>query len=415
MKLNFIKLSVILFALVALFACEAEKEPIDPNGGGSGGSIKLNNYLMAVDGRDSYRPFNLSATKPWKVVLTDEQKTWIEVTPSEGEGSYKPTPISVRTKQNADSKLPREAQITFALVNPGAENGTAVLKVTQGTEYFMLRDSLAVVAYYNATDGPNWTKPWDLTQPIAKWGFYGQGGLAADKKYWNGVWVNKDATGSRRIDRISLFENVGLKGKLPEEMKDLTAMLMFETAGLQLEGQTFDELMEIVYTWDNLMYLWFTDNCKLGGNLIPSKLAELRQLYSFLLSDHDFIGFEENFGQTKLAEDGKYVDFPELYGFSVTQGPLAGELKPEYFDRMPKIVGIFLDDNELEGSLSPKIIQGKPNLMLLQVNGNKFTGDFPANIKNSALWATMGGEEGDAAKYFCPQKPGAGFTAGTCE
>lgn len=412
MKLNFTKLFVMLFAFGALSACEKD-EPIDQVDTTTG-SIKLNNKLMAVDGRDSYRPFNLAVTKPWKVVLTDEQKTWIEVTPSEGEGSYKPTTISVRAKQNAESKLPREADITFTLLNPGAENGSIVLKITQGTEYFMLKDSLAAVAYYNATDGPNWTKTWDLTKPIAQWGFKGQGGLTVSKQEWNGVWVTKDATGSRRINRIALFEDIGLKGKLPEQMKDLTAMEMFETAGLQLEGQTFSEMMDIIYTWPVLKSLWFTANCKLGNPLIPAKLADFRLLISFLASNHDFIGFEENFGQLKLAEDNKYVDFPELEGFSVTDGTLGGELRPECFDRMPKIIGIFLDNNELEGSLSPKIIQGKPDLMLLQVNDNRFTGDFPANIKNSALWATMSGEEGDAAQYFCPQKPGAGFTAGTC-
>lgn len=27
------------------------------------------------------------------------------------------------------------------------------------------RDSLALVAFYNSTDGPNWTNPWNLATP----------------------------------------------------------------------------------------------------------------------------------------------------------------------------------------------------------------------------------------------------------
>ena len=34
-------------------------------------------------------------------------------------------------------------------------------------------DSLALIALYNATDGPNWAITWDLSQPVATW--YGVG------------------------------------------------------------------------------------------------------------------------------------------------------------------------------------------------------------------------------------------------
>lgn len=405
MNLSFLKASVILCSAVMLFACSENKgDMVGPPI--TGGSIKLNNYLMSVDGRKSVRPFNLSATKPWKVELTDEQKAWIEVIPSEGEGSYKPTSISVTLKENAESKLPRESSLTFSLVNPTEENSNAVLKITQGTEYFMKKDSLAVLELYKATDGPNWTKGWDLSQPISKWGFYGQGGLAVETNYWNGVYVTKDATGSRRIDRLAWFEPVGMKGKLPEQMKELTAMRMFEICGFDLQGQTFTEFMDVLYNWKSLQIFWMTGNCKMGGALIPTKLADFRELFGINFTGHDFIGFEEDFGS---------VNFPELVGFVVCKGTLEGELKPEYFDKMPKVAAIAVSDNNLSGTVSSKLIMGKPYLRLMELNGNRFTGDFPANIRNSPIWTNMDSPDDPAESYFCPQQPGAGFNAGTCQ
>lgn len=407
MNLNFIKVGILLLSASAMFACKDDKTPVPgpgPGPGGTDGSIKLNNYLMAVDGRESIRPFSLSATQPWAVDLTEEQKQWIEVTPASGEGDYKATKISVRLKENAISKLPRETQLSFRLTNPGLGD-TVLLKVTQGTEYFMKIDSLGVLAFYHATDGPNWTKPWDLNLPIDQWYFLGQGNMGADKKYRNGVYIKKDNTGSRRIDRLAWFENIGMHGKMPEEMKQLNAMAMFELCGFKLEGQTFDEFMGVLYNWPDLRNMWL-DGCVMGGAKIPAELANFKLFNHFNFNRHDFVGFADNFGS---------IEFPVMEGLTVTEGPLKGEIKASYFDKMPKIAGIFLQDNELSGTLPGEIINGKPQLYLLQVNGNYLSGDFPINIRNSVLWTNMGGDGGDteAAEYFCAQR-GEGFTPGTC-
>lgn len=402
MNLNFLKVGVILFAAGTLLACNEEKKQV----GGQDepeSTIKLNNYLMAVDGRESVRPFNLSATVPWKVVLTAEQKEWIEVIPESGEGNYKATPIKVKVKENAISKLSREAQITFSLTNQ--PKVTAVLKITQGTEYFMKIESLALVAFFNATNGPNWTKPWDLSQPIEKWNFKGKGNIENSYNYPNGVYLFKDATGSRRVNRLAWFEPIGMKGKMPEEMKNLTCMAMFELCGFELEGQTFSEFMDVIYAWEDLRNIWFIEGCKFGGAKLPAELANFRKFHHINLSEHDFVGFEDNFGT---------IDFPILEAITIERGPMTGDLKFEYFDKMPRLGALFLQNNNFTGNLSPKIIMGKPILYLFQVNGNRFTGDFPSSIRNSPLWGMMN-ESGDAADYFCPQQEGFGFTAGTCK
>lgn len=393
-------LALFLLTFVVFVSCQTQtKEPPAPV---KDGTISLNNYLMSVDGRKSVRPFNLTCTKPWHIVLSDEQREWIEVEPSSGEGFYKAVKISVRLTENVESKLPRKAEILFAMDN---DADTAVLKVSQGTEYFMRLDSLAMVAFYNAADGANWTKKWDLSAPIQTWGFYGQGGLDVEKHYWNGVFVAKDSEGSRRIDRLSSFEDIGMRGKLPQEMKNLTGMRMFELCGFELQGQTFDEFMDVMYKWDRLQVFWLTGGCKMGGALIPTKLANLRNLYGINFTGHDFVGFEEDFGS---------IDFPELVGLVIAKGGLEGELRPVYFDKMPKIVVLAFGENNLSGSVSPDLIGGKPYLRLMELNGNRFTGDFPFNLRNSQIWTMMDSPEDPASGYFCPQQPSYGFNPGTC-
>lgn len=405
MKSDLLKIGIALFAALTSFACSDPNDKPEPPAPPVG-TIKFNNYLMSVDGRESVRPFNLSATTPWKVELTDEQRQWIEVIPESGEGSYKATKIMVKTKENSISKLSREASLKFSLVGSSDESGSAILKVSQGSEYFMKIDSLAVLAFYHATDGPNWTKPWDITGPIENWHFRGQGGITADKNYVNGVFIIKDAAGSRRINRLAWFEPMNMKGKLPVEMKNLTAMGMFELAGFELEGQTFGEFIDIVTSWPDLRNLWLTKGCKMGGAKIPTKLATLELFHHFNFQDHDFIGFEDDFGS---------IEFKTLFSVSISDGPLTGELKPEYFDKMPKLGIISVPNNDLIGTVSGKLIIGKPELKLMEIYGNRFVGDFPSNIRNSPVWTYMESPDDPASNSFCPQQTGFGFTPGTCQ
>ncbi len=58
-------------------------------------------------------------------------------------------------------------------------------------------DSLALVALYNSTGGPNWFRNWDLTQPVGT---------------WHGITI--DAV-RRRVNQVDLSSN-NLVGTLPD-------------------------------------------------------------------------------------------------------------------------------------------------------------------------------------------------------
>ncbi len=77
-------------------------------------------------------------------------------------------------------------------------------------------DSLALVALYNATDGPNWTNNsnW-LTGPVSQ---------------WQGVVVTGD-----RVTRLALAANQ-LTGTIPSELSSLTDVSFLSLHSNQLTG-----------------------------------------------------------------------------------------------------------------------------------------------------------------------------------
>lgn len=133
------------------------------------------------------------------------------------------------------------------------------------------QDSLALVALYNATGGPNWTlnTPWDFTQPIST---------------WEGVFVN--ATGC--VSSLYLV-NKNLTGSLPPELGDMTSLSVLWLLNNQLSGSIPPEI-------GNMMSL---TNLQLAGNqlsgLIPGELGNLSNLDILTLDNNQLSGcYDEN-------------------------------------------------------------------------------------------------------------------------
>ena len=69
-------------------------------------------------------------------------------------------------------------------------------------------DSLALIAFYNATNGPDWNTTWDLSMPYST---------------WFGVTLNEDGC----VETLGL-DNNGLSGTLPPEIGDLSELTLFQ-------------------------------------------------------------------------------------------------------------------------------------------------------------------------------------------
>ena len=122
----------------------------------------------------------------------------------------------------------------------------------------------ALMALYNATDGPNWINStnWNTAEPVADW--YG---------------VNA----GDHVIMIALYAN-NLTGTLPAELGVLTDLTFLGLDENQLTGSIPPELGNLT----NLLHLNLTIN-QLTGNL-PIELGNLTNLQELHLSNNQFTG-----------------------------------------------------------------------------------------------------------------------------
>ena len=126
-----------------------------------------------------------------------------------------------------------------------------------------VQDSLALIALYNSTDGPNWTIPWPITLPI---------------EYWPGVYLQNNRV-------VQLFvEGYGLSGIIPTEIGNLTELTYLSLSQNNLSGNIPVELFNLV----NLEVLHLYEN-QLQGE-IPHEIGNLINLQALSLHDNFLMG-----------------------------------------------------------------------------------------------------------------------------
>ena len=127
-------------------------------------------------------------------------------------------------------------------------------------------DKTALVALYNATNGPNWLNNdyWLSDRPIAE---------------WHGVTT--DVTG--RVVELDLSSN-GLLGLLPSELADLENLKRLRLSDNQLYGNVPSALG----TLENLVSLDLSSNDLMG--YLPRELGQLSDLDDIALADNGLLG-----------------------------------------------------------------------------------------------------------------------------
>ena len=127
-------------------------------------------------------------------------------------------------------------------------------------------DREALIALYNATDGPNWKRDnnWGSTKPISE---------------WSGVSTDRDG----RVAKLKLSENK-LSGEIPSELGNLENLKWLYLHDNRLSGEIPPELGNL----ENLT------GVNLGGNRlsgeIPPKLGDLANLTGLYLYKNQLIG-----------------------------------------------------------------------------------------------------------------------------
>ncbi len=256
------------------------------------------------------------------------------------------------------------------------------------------RDSLALVALYEATDGANWDADaiWDLIEPI---------------NTWYGVILNNSGC----VSEVNLSFD-GLDGSIPPELGDLNSLIYLSLTGNQLSGSIpteFGNLHNLSHlrladnqlsgsipsglgNLDNLMYLDLGRN-SLSGN-IPPELGNLNNLI-YLDLDRNGLGgnIPPELGNLSSLEH-LYLNYNGLNGnippelgnlcrldyLYLNNNSLSSSIPPELGD-LSGVKQLFIERNQLSGIIPPELSE-LSNLSSLNLSNNQLVGDIPPELGN---------------------------------
>ena len=233
-------------------------------------------------------------------------------------------------------------------------------------------DAATLAAFYNATDGPNWSDNtnWLTDAPISDWS-----GVTASNI------VNGGAVGECVVRRLYISFNQ-LIGEIPAELANLSNLKSLDLGDNQLSGEIPAELANL----SNLKSLDLGDN-QLSGE-IPAELGNLPNLEDLNLSDNQLSG-------EIPAELG---NLPNLGFLDLSFNQLRGEIPAE----LGKISILILPGNQLSGEI-PIETGNAPNLSL---DGNQLSGRIlrPYGINPQYAWdgstILVSWDAADGADYY---------------
>ena len=228
-------------------------------------------------------------------------------------------------------------------------------------------DREALVAFYNATGGPNWG---------SKSNWLSDSTLDS----WSGVSTDRNG----RVIRLRL-DGKQLSGEIPPELGNLTYLEELELPRNRLSGEIPPELGNLA----NLEGLWLNVN-ELSGE-IPPELGNLVNLKSLALWKNRLSG-------EIPPELGNLANLEEL---SLSFNELSGEIPPE-LGNLANLQELSLHTNQLSGEIPPEL-GNLTNLQELSLD-SKFTGCLPTSL--SQLPILSGGPP------FCPGSSAPSATEG---
>ena len=260
-----------------------------------------------------------------------------------------------------------------------------------GDECAPISDRAALVALYEATDGPNWTNSenWLTDSPLVE---------------WHGVRVDREG----RVTRLDLYRN-GLMGAIPPELGSLPNLQSLELGRNGLTGSIPPELGNLselgrMYLGDNeltgpippeignlseLGRMYLNDNELTGP--IPPELGRLSALETLDLGYNPLsgpipseLGNLSNLRYLKLGRDAAwtypYADKRRLRVHGTDYPALTGPIPPE-LGRLTNLEELDLGWNDLTGPIPPEL-GNLAKLRILRLEANRLSGPIPAEIGN---------------------------------
>lgn len=280
--------------------------------------------------------FSVTSNGNWSV---SDNASWISLNSTSGTGNGT---VGFTVSANILS-TPRTAVITISCTQTFI-TVTIVQNANPSPPPCHEIDSLALVSLYNATDGPNWTIPWNLTEPMAN---------------WNGLQFNSQGC----VSELFLSDN-NLVGILPPEIGNLLELTSLNLRKNQLSGFIPSEFGNL----SNLTYVQLYLN-QLSGSL-PAEIGNLSNLTFLNLGSNDLGG----------SIPSTVGNLSNLTYLSIRSNKLTGSI-PASIGNLSSLTSLNLDSNKLSGNI-PASLGNLSNLISLQLNRNLLSGNIPSEIGN---------------------------------
>ena len=255
-----------------------------------------------------------------------------------------------------------------------------------------IRDAL--VALYNATNGPGWTnnENWLSEAPLDQW--YGvftdcEGSLTHLVLSGNQLAgpIPSELGNLSNLMELELLNNE-LTGPIPPGLGNLSNLTILSLSLNQLTGPIPSELDNL----SNLKSLNLRTNQLTGP--IPPELGNLPELESLALDENQLAGpippelanltnlRELSLGNNQLTGPipSWLVDLTDIFIIGLADNMLTGPIPPALGD-LSKLGALELGGNQLTGPI-PSELGDLPNLFDLKLGGNQLTGPIPSWLGN---------------------------------
>ncbi len=231
--------------------------------------------------------------------------------------------------------------------------------IFNGEPYVLKSDSLALVSFYNSTNGDSW--------------YVSDNWLIGPVHEWYGIKVNNGRVRSLNMDGNNIT------GSLPADIGNLSALDTVSLYDNQIGGSIPSE----IGNWTELSYLDLDINNFTG--VIPDMFGQLTKLKTL------FIGGNPNITGTipPSLENATEMEILQFYSTG-----LEGTI-PSFFGNFSKLTYLYIARNPSMSSTIPVEIGNLTNLEMLAFHMNNIYGSIPAelgqltNLESIYLYANL--------------------------
>jgi hypothetical protein len=246
----------------------------------------------------------------------------------------------------------------------------------------------ALIAFYNALDGPNWTDNtnWLSTEPVSTWSFIKTRGnkVIGIESFNNNVGFNGqlpiEIGDLVDLEELDIALEAGLTGPLPTSIGNLTKLQQLRLQGTSNSG-------EIPASIGNLSEL--RELRLLGTNFsgpLPSTMGNLTELRDMTIPGDVFLGNANNFTGQIPSTLGNLIN---LTNMNLNRNSFDGQI-PSSFSNLINLISLSLFENNLSGLIPDLTGFANPESVFITLSNNYFDfGDLEPLINNGISYGQL--------------------------